>query len=205
MIRNKNELSFYIQADHMMNRGVFKPLKKQFLQNLFLHDTICDYLKELRKAEYYRNHSGVSILKYHNRIKLRKLSEKLGFSIACNVFGYGLVIPHHGTIVVGEGNIIGDYCVLHTSTCITAGSKKIGKGLYVSTGAKLVNDIILGDGITIGANAVVNKNYEKSNAVLAGIPAKFIKESELWYSRDGIEFERRQKACEELKRKMNIQ
>lgn len=58
---------------------------------------------------------------------------KLGFTIAENVFGYGLVIPHYGTIVVGSGNRIGNYAVLHTSTCITAGKKNIGDGLYLST------------------------------------------------------------------------
>lgn len=68
---------------------------------------------------------------------------KLGFTIAENVFGYGLVIPHYGTIVVGSGNRIGNYAVLHTSTCITAGKKNIGDGLYLSTGAKVLRDVQL--------------------------------------------------------------
>lgn len=85
---------------------------------------------------------------------------KLGFSIARNVFGYGLVIPHYGTIVVGSGNIIGNYCVLHTSTCITAGNKRIGNGFYCSTGAKILDDVVIGDNVTVGANAVVNKNVD---------------------------------------------
>lgn len=96
---------------------------------------------------------------------------KLGFTIAENVFGYGLVIPHYGTIVVGSGNRIGNYAVLHTSTCITAGKKNIGDGLYLSTGAKVLGDIELGNFITIGANAVVNKS-EEGNCLLIGIPAE---------------------------------
>lgn len=63
---------------------------------------------------------------------------KLGFTISENVFGYGLVIPNYGTIVVGSGNQIGNYSVLHTSTCISAGRKRIGDGLYLSTGAKVL-------------------------------------------------------------------
>ena len=82
---------------------------------------------------------------------------KLGFSISENVFGYGLVIPHYGTIVVGSGNHIGNYAVLHTSTCVTAGNKIIGDGMYLSTGAKVLGDIELGNFTTIGANAVAHK------------------------------------------------
>lgn len=50
---------------------------------------------------------------------------------------YGLVIPHHDTIVVGNTNRIGPYAVLHTSTCITGTGRKIGKGLSLSIGAKI--------------------------------------------------------------------
>ena len=115
---------------------------------------------------------------------------KLGFTIAENVFGYGLVIPHYGTIVVGSGNRIGNYAVLHTSTCITAGKKNIGDGLYLSTGAKVLGDIELGNFITIGANAVVNKS-EEGNCLLIGIPAEKKRYEDAWM-----------KACEKLRQTM---
>ncbi len=51
------------------------------------------------------------------------LGMKLGYSIGYKCFSYGLVLPHYGTIVVGNSNRIGKYAVLHTSTCITAGKK----------------------------------------------------------------------------------
>lgn len=139
-----------------------------------------------------------------NAFRLHKLSIKLGFSIPCNVFEYGLVIPHYGTIVVGEGNKIGAYCVLHTSTCITAGKKRIGRGLYVSTGAKIIHDIELGEGITIGANSIVNKDCVQINKMLAGVPAKIIKPIDIWFIRDGEEFTRRYRECENLKKKMKV-
>ena len=53
-------------------------------------------------------------------------------------FGYGLVIPHYGTIVVNGGVRAGNYCVLHTSTCIGGSDKVIGGGLYLAAGAKKV-------------------------------------------------------------------
>lgn len=59
------------------------------------------------------------------RMKQRKLGIKLGFSIACDTYDYGLVISHYGTIVVGNGNKIGNYAVLHTSICITMVRKSL--------------------------------------------------------------------------------
>ena len=48
-----------------------------------------------------------------------RLSRKLGLSIGYDVCDYGLVIPHCGTIVVGNINRIGPYAVLHTSLTLS--------------------------------------------------------------------------------------
>ena len=138
------------------------------------------------------------VLKYYYKLKVHKLGMKLGFTIAENVFGYGLVIPHYGTIVVGSGNRIGNYAVLHTSTCITAGKKSIGDGLYLSTGAKVLGDIELGNFTTIGANAVVNKS-EESNCLLVGIPAVKKRDEDTWMK--GA-YRERYEACEKLRQTM---
>lgn len=89
-----------------------------------------DYLISMRKVDYYSNLGGYLLV--INKIKFRRLSVKLGFSITPGVFGYGLILPHYGTIVVGPNNKIGNYAVLHTSTCITARSKSIGDNFYLS-------------------------------------------------------------------------
>jgi serine O-acetyltransferase len=127
---------------------------------------------------------------------------KLNISIEPGVFEYGLVIPHYGTIVVGGENKIGKYAVLHTSTCITRGGKHIGDALYLSSGAKIVNDVELGNGITISANSLVNKSEIGSNMLLAGCPAVKKKEMIPWYVRDGKEFERRVSEVEALKQSL---
>lgn len=125
---------------------------------------------------------------------------KLGFSIGRNVFGYGLVIPHYGTIVVGDSNKIGNYAVLHTSTCISDNGKIIGDGLYLSTGAKITSRIVLGNGITIGANSLVNKSVEENNVMLGGMPAKIIKSLPIWYVREAGTHQERVNKIEELKK-----
>lgn len=186
MIRTKKELVFYIKADYMMNRGYFKPSWFILLRSLVFPDYIMDYLVHMRKADYYSHQCGVknSILANYHRMKQRKLGIKLGFSIACDVFGYGLVIPHYGTIIVGGGNKIGNYAVLHTSTCITNGQKTIGDGLYVSTGAKLTTMEHLGNNTMIAANSVVTKSCNEDNVLLVGMPANTKKKQDAWYSRN---------------------
>lgn len=134
------------------------------------------------------------------KIKYRNLSLKLGFSIEPGVFGYGLIIPHYGTIVVGNKNTIGNYCVLHTSTCITNSNKNIGNALYVSTGAKITGTINLGDNITIGANTLVNKTFKDGNALLVGMPATFKKSKKSWYNEAGENYCNRIEYIENLKK-----
>ena len=194
MIKTKKELDFYLKTDLMMNRGAFKKSLKVRLKDIIVPDYIMEYLKCLRKAEYYKNCRG-GALKYFYEYKLSKLEIKLGFSIAKNVFGYGLVIPHFGTIVVGSGNQIGNYAVLHTCICITAGNKQIGNGLYCSTGARILGDVSVGDSVTVGANAVLNHSVG-SNSLVVGIPALKKRDEEDWYKG---EYLRRVEECEKLR------
>ena len=183
MIRTKKELDFYIKADYMMNRGCFKLSILSRLRALVFPDYIMDYLVHMRKADYYSHLGGVkgSILGNYHRMKQRKLGIKLGFSIACDTCGYGLVIPHYGTIVVGNGNKIGNYAVLHTSTCITNGKKVIGDCLYVSTGAKLTTIEHLGNNVMIAANSVVTMSCDEDCVLLVGMPAGIKKKQDAWY------------------------
>lgn len=153
MIQSKKHLRFYLQADMMMNRGYFKVPFRIWLQDLLSPDYTMKFLKAMRKVQYYShcNVTGRGIFLIINKIKFFRLSRKLGFSIGYDACDYGLVIPHYGTIVVGNTNRIGPYAVLHTSTCITDTGRKIGKGLSLSTGAKITGGEVLGDHITVAA------------------------------------------------------
>ena len=181
-----------------------------FIENIyrcFFPDYIISYLRALRKCSYYdgRNNFIDRINFLYNRYILRRLGVKLGFSIGWDALGYGTVIPHYGTIVVGgSGNYIGNYTVLHTSTCISGNGKIIGNALYLATGAKMTSTLRLGNGISVGANSVVNKTFNKDNIMIAGMPAKEIKYSDPWYIRDGDEFHMKWKRVEELKNNMEI-
>lgn len=89
------------------------------------------------------------------------------------------------------GNIVGNFAVLHTSTCITHGNKNIGDGLYLSTGSQIVGDVKLGDNTSIASHSLVNKTFA-GNTLLVGSPASVIKEDyKSWYERDGEKYEKR--------------
>lgn len=202
MIKNKKQLKFYIMADMMMNRGKFKWTIIDRIKNLLFPDYVMQYLRSMRYTEYMKDNKDINIFSkiicVLHASRLKKLGVKLGFSIGNQVFGYGLVIPHFGTIVVGSSNRIGNYAVLHTSTCISDKCIICGDGLYLSTGAKITQKCILGDYISIGANSVVNKSFG-SNVMIGGTPAIKIKETEPWYIRDGEQYANKVKKIELLK------
>lgn len=141
------------------------------------------YLVTMRKLSYYKSGGGIFCKVMYAKYlrKNVKLGEKLGFSIGIHSLGYGVVIPHYGTIVVGGAPRIGNFAVLPTSTCISDNNKVIGDGLYLATGAKITSEIISGSNISVGANTLVNKSYTGNNALIAGTPAKYIKDMDPWY------------------------
>lgn len=94
------------------------------------------------------------------------------------VIGRRLTIEHFGGIIVHGAAVIGDDCVIRQG--VTIGNRhmnepmhapRLGNGVQVGAGAKLLGAITIGDGATIGANAVVVKDVP-AGAVAVGIPAK---------------------------------
>lgn len=95
--------------------------------------------------------------------------------------GKGLCFMHHSCIVIAGGTIIGDNCSIHQGVTlgrsfsgINSGCPNIGNNVIIFPGAKIIGNIKIGDNAIIAANAVVIKDVP-SGAVVAGIPAKIIK------------------------------
>lgn len=111
-------------------------------------------------------------------MKYHRLGVKLGFTIPLNVFDEGLSIAHYGTIVVNSNSVIGKNCRIQEGVNIGAsgGDKapRIGDNVFIGTGAKIIGDVVIGDNIAIGANAVVTKSFVDNGITLAGVPAKII-------------------------------
>ena len=182
MIESKAELKFYIWADRIMNGYTTEPSFRSLICDVLMGGGIKEYLKAMRCYSYYKRQKGVlsKLMRHFYGFRFRKLGQKLSYSIGEDVFGYGLLIPHYGTIVVGGSNRIGNFAVLHTSTCISDKESVIGNGLYLSTGAKITKGITLGDGVMISANSVVNRSFG-GNVLIVGTPAREKSQRPIWY------------------------
>ena len=74
---------------------------------------------------------------------------------------------------VGHDTVIGRYSAFMPSVNIS-GEVQIGEGVYVGTGAKIINQLSIGSDTIIGAGAVVAKDIP-SSCTAVGVPAKVIK------------------------------
>lgn len=203
-IETSKELRFFIMADRIMNGFAPYPNCIEKVKELFRPQRhIVKFLYYMRCLSYHKC-KGNKLRMIYYRWLYNKKSLQLGFSIDYNVFSYGLVIPHYGTIVVGGPNKIGSYAVLHTSTCIAGSGKEIGTAFYLGSGSQCVGELTLGDNVSVASHSLVNKSFE-SNVLLAGAPAKIVRSSIVpWYERDGMEYKQRIEKVEKLKKELNV-
>ncbi|CAN5171924.1 N/A [soil metagenome] len=54
---------------------------------------------------------------------------------------------------------------------------RIGRGCWIGMGAVILPGVVLGDGTIVGANAVVTRSFEEGFVVIAGAPAKIIRQT----------------------------
>jgi serine O-acetyltransferase len=110
------------------------------------------------------------------RVRLRLLSERLGFEVPRGVFGPGLSIAHHGTVTVNGEAKVGRNCRLDTQTTIAdvrGQTPRIGNDVYIGSGARILGGVTIGDEVAIGANAVVIEDVP-DRVTVGGIPARVI-------------------------------
>ena len=62
---------------------------------------------------------------------------------------------------------------------------KIGKNVTICTGARIIGDLTIGDNVIIGAGSVVVKDIP-SNVIVAGVPAKIIKQYKEYKEKNNI-------------------
>ncbi|WP_298555608.1 serine acetyltransferase [uncultured Algibacter sp.] len=184
MINSKQTYKSYLKADKKaLNTEEYSIIRKIIAPNY-----IWEFQKTLRKVEYYNNCKLNSLLGKiicsFLKLKFRKQSLKLGFSIPINVFGPGLSIVHYGTIVINSNTKVGANCRIHACTNIGASGGKpeapqIGDNVYIGPGAKIYGNIKIGNNVAISANTVVNKSFEEDGVLLAGNPAEKIKKIDI--------------------------
>ena len=173
MIKSKKDYLAYLEADRLNLK-----CKKNVKDYLF-HD-IWRYQRLLRKVEYYQNCKRgplARLILAYCYMRYYYLGKYMGIRVYPQVFGPGLAIAHEGTIRVHKNARIGANCRLHVCVNIgaTGGTRdapRIGNNVYIGPGAKIFGDITIADGVSIGANAVVNRSFHEPGITIAGVPAK---------------------------------
>lgn len=183
MITSKKDYKFYLEQDKIA-LGIDDKGMKNKVKLLFFPNYVYRFQKSLRRYEYVTNCKLSIINKIIAKKKFENLSVKLGFTIAINVFGPGLAIVHFGSIVVSRHAKIGANCRINVGANIGASNgdtkaPQIGNNVYIGPGAKLYGGITIADNCAIGANSVVNKSFDNPNMMIAGMPAKEIKQIEI--------------------------
>jgi serine O-acetyltransferase len=113
-----------------------------------------------------------------------RVSEIFGVDIhPAATIGKGIMIDHAHSIVIGETSVVGDnVSMLHSVTLGGTGKEeedrhpKIGNGVLIGAGAKVLGNIRIGDCSRIAAGSVVLDEVPACKTV-AGIPAQIVGEA----------------------------
>lgn len=94
--------------------------------------------------------------------------------------GDGLFIDHGSGVVIGETAEIGNNVTIYQGVTLGGTGKQkgkrhptVGNNVVVSTGAKVLGNIIVGDNARIGAGSVVLRDVPP-NTTVVGIPGKIV-------------------------------
>jgi serine O-acetyltransferase len=108
-----------------------------------------------------------------------------GFCCNCVIgrgaqFGPGLVLIHSSGIVINGAVRGGSGVFLEHQVTLGAEGRLtpvLGDDIFIGAGAKVIGGITIGDGVRIGANAVVLTDVP-ANSTAVGVPARIVRRNE---------------------------
>ena len=167
-----------IEAAHADLRAVFErdPACKGYLQP-FLFFKGFQALQTHRVAHWLWG-EGRETLAFHLQSRVSELFQ-LDIHPAARL-GQGVFVDHGTGIVIGETAVVGDeVSMLHDVTLGGTGAKggdrhpKIGRGVLIGAGAKVLGNIEIGDYAKIAAGSVVLRPVP-AHCTAAGVPARLV-------------------------------
>jgi serine O-acetyltransferase len=94
--------------------------------------------------------------------------------------GWGIMLDHATGVVIGETAVVGNNVSILQSVTLGGTGKeegdrhpKVGDGVLISAGAKILGNISVGEGAKVGAGSVVLEDVPPHTTV-AGVPAKVV-------------------------------
>ncbi len=110
-----------------------------------------------------------------------RISEVFGVDVhpAARI-GSGILVDHGTSVVIGETAVVGDdVSMLHEVTLGGTGKQtgdrhpKVGRGVLISVGAKILGNVTVGEGAKVGAGSVVLEDVPPHTTVV-GVPARVV-------------------------------
>ncbi len=110
-----------------------------------------------------------------------RISEVFGVDVhpAARI-GSGILVDHGTSVVIGETAVVGDdVSMLHEVTLGGTGKQtgdrhpKVGRGVLISAGAKILGNVTVGEGAKVGAGSVVLEDVPPHTTVV-GVPARVV-------------------------------
>ena len=180
----------HVISDAFATRDDIRAAMRTDLTAVFDRDSACEslhlpllYFKGFHALQLHR---VANWLWSQNRRSLALLmqsraSMKFGVDIhPAARFGVGIMLDHATGLVVGETAVVGNQVSILQSVTLGGTGKehgdrhpKIGDGVLISAGAKILGNIVVGEGAKIGAGSVVLKDVPPHTTV-AGVPAKIV-------------------------------
>jgi serine O-acetyltransferase len=133
---------------------------------------------EFREVLYYRLRHGSRRDAAVAKVARRIWRGVATLDISCPSVGPGLVVRHgHGTILSAER--IGAKCFVHHEVTVGWDERgthppRLGDDVYLGAGAKVLGAITIGNGVRIGANAVVLRDVP-DGCTAVGVPARIVR------------------------------
>ena len=149
------------------------------------------------KIEVFLTYSGVKALAYYRlahalykrnfRLLSRMLSQRAkritGIEIhPAATLGEGVFIDHGAGVVIGETTEIGNNVTIYQGVTLGGTGKHTGKrhptignNVMISSGAKVLGPVVIGDFVKVGAGSVVLKDVPPHSTIV-GVPGRIVRQ-----------------------------
>lgn len=183
---NKRELNKIIKHETKQYREKFALLQTMaYFKAILFKEPVIGIMRWQffsRKCDYFSSKKNISgkVLGSLYRFLRNYYGRKMNIEASTANIGKGLLIYHSGGLIINSAAIIGENVHFHGANCVgnqgevNNGCPRIGNNVTIGVGAKIIGDITIAEGITIGAGAVVVKSFMEPYITIAGVPAKII-------------------------------
>ena len=149
----------------------------QTLSVPFLHFKGFHALQTYRVANWLHRQGRHSLALFFQS----RMSTAFGVDIhPAATLGSGIMLDHATGLVIGETAVVGNNVSILQSVTLGGTGKihgdrhpKIGDGVLISAGAKILGNITIGEGVKVGAGSVVLTDVPP-HVTVAGVPAKIV-------------------------------